>query len=237
MVSNFQPLDGLKKALVVGIGAVMVVELLAIYVEANLIKVTSAIAAGTAGPQDAIAHDEMSMPIYLFYILVYVVAGTLFLVWVNRSNKNLHAIGMTDMQFSPGWAVGWWFVPFINLVRGHTIVKELWEGSDSPSLQVSDAKKAPQLLDFWWGAWLISGLLARISGRMVNGDSPSLDDFQNSAYLGIAGSLVSLVAGYLVIRIVSAISEAQSNKRRQIRRDAHASAPAPPAQDIEPPAI
>jgi hypothetical protein len=64
-----------------------------------------------------------------------------------------------------------------------------------------------------------------------------LDDFKNSAYLGIAGSLVSLVAGYLVIRIVSAISDAQSNKRQQLRRDAHAGAPPPPAQDIELPGI
>ena len=237
MVRDYQPLDSLKKAVVIAIGAVMVGELLTVYAETNLLRVTSALAAGTAGPAEAQAHDELSVPIYLLYLLLYVIAGILFLVWVYRSNKNLHQMGMTDMQFVPGWAVGWWFVPFINLFRGHTIVKELWEGSHSQTLQVSDAKKAPKLLDYWWAGWLISGILARISGRLISGDSPTLDDFKNSAYLGIVASVASVLAGFLAIRIIKTISDAQATKRQQIRRDLHSSTPTPPTTDLEPPSV
>lgn len=232
MVRDYASLDGLKKATQILIGAVMVAEVLTTLVEANVLKVGAALAAGTAGYAEADVHDSFAQPVYISFLAAYILAGIVFLVWVHRANKNLHAIGITDMQFSPGWAVGWWFVPFMNLVRGHTIVKELWQGSHSPGTSVGPDSPFPKMIDYWWGAWLLSGILSRISARIVSNDNPTLDQFRYSAYLAITASIFGLAAGWIAIKLVGAISDAQAVKRQRMRSEVHASSPPP---DIQPP--
>lgn len=48
---------------------------------------------------------------------VYILTVVFFLIWLNRSYKNLTPLGAQDLAYSSGWAVGYWFIPFVNLVR------------------------------------------------------------------------------------------------------------------------
>lgn len=40
-----------------------------------------------------------------------------FLCWVYRANYNCRQWGAAGMRFTPGWSVGWFFVPIMNLFR------------------------------------------------------------------------------------------------------------------------
>jgi len=41
-----------------------------------------------------------------------------FIMWFYRAYSNLPRLGVTGgLRFGPGWAIGAWFVPFLNLVR------------------------------------------------------------------------------------------------------------------------
>src|SRR5258708_386553 len=51
------------------------------------------------------------------FLVVYVVAGLGFVVWFYQAVANLRAAGLKQMEFTPGWAIGGFFVPFLNLVR------------------------------------------------------------------------------------------------------------------------
>ncbi|QYO65100.1 DUF4328 domain-containing protein [Leptolyngbya sp. 7M] len=55
--------------------------------------------------------------IFLVSFPVGIATIVLFLVWLYRAHKNLFSLKPTHLDFSPGWAVGWWFIPFLNLVR------------------------------------------------------------------------------------------------------------------------
>ena len=57
--------------------------------------------------------------------LVWLGTATAVLMWVHRAYRNLPALGARDMAYSPGWAVGWWFIPFLNLVRPYQVVREI----------------------------------------------------------------------------------------------------------------
>src|SRR5690349_16122694 len=35
-----------------------------------------------------------------------------FLIWVHQTYRNLSALGAQDLTYSPGWAVGYFFIPF-----------------------------------------------------------------------------------------------------------------------------
>jgi hypothetical protein len=47
-----------------------------------------------------------------------------------RAYRNLPALGAESPRFSSGWAVGAWFVPFLNLVRPKQIMDDIWRASD-----------------------------------------------------------------------------------------------------------
>jgi hypothetical protein len=76
-----------------------------------------------------------------------------FLMWIHRSHRNLSAFGAQGLTFTPGWAVGWWFIPIFNLFRPFQIVREIWQASD-PGMPAGAAwRRAPSspLIGWWWG--------------------------------------------------------------------------------------
>ena len=54
----------------------------------------------------------------LFQSTIYVATAVMFLIWIFRIYKNLDSLeNQQHREFSAGWAVGWWFVPFANLLN------------------------------------------------------------------------------------------------------------------------
>ena len=77
------------------------------------------------------------------------------MIWLYRINKNTHALTPKAMEFSPGWAVGWWFIPFASLVQPLRIVAELYNANRNPE---NWRMNIPALLGLWW-ALMIAGIL------------------------------------------------------------------------------
>ena len=88
-----------------------------------------------AGP-DAVLDTSAGM-FYLGYgclglllIPVYITCIVLYCVWVYRANKNARALGALGMKHTPGWCVGWFFVPIANLFMPYQAVREIYQASD-----------------------------------------------------------------------------------------------------------
>ena len=97
------------------------------------------------------ANDSRQAIVGLLYLAIYLVTVVVFLMWQYRVRKNADDIGTTGLRFSPGWVVGWWFVPIMNFFRPYQVMKELWQSnyhnvyeySESQNLEVSG-------LIGWW---------------------------------------------------------------------------------------
>src|SRR5262245_19507284 len=63
------------------------------------------------------SNDLREAAIGVLQSLAFVVAAILFLVWLHGAYRVLVAAGRPSAQFTPGWAVGYWFIPFLNFVR------------------------------------------------------------------------------------------------------------------------
>ena len=59
--------------------------------------------------------------------------GILVLTWIHRANHNARQLGADDMRFTPGWAVGWYFVPIAWFWKPYQAMKEIWLASANPS--------------------------------------------------------------------------------------------------------
>ena len=74
-------------------------------------------------------NDNRTLLIAVVAMLVNIATIVVFLIWINRANKNSRALGAQNMQFTPGWCVGWWFIPIASLWKPYQAVREIWKTS------------------------------------------------------------------------------------------------------------
>ena len=109
--------------------------------------------------------DLLQGSIAILFLLVWLPTMALSLVWIYRSACNAHALSRVRVHPSPGWAVGWYFVPFAHLFKPYSAMKEIWAASSNPQ----DWKRlpTPAILKWWWFFWITAAFLGRTSGQMT----------------------------------------------------------------------
>jgi Domain of unknown function (DUF4328) len=140
-------------------------------------------------------------------IVLFVFTAIAFLFWLHRCYANLLELGSRDLRFTPGSAVGYWFVPILNLFRPKQILDELWQ--ETAPLDGGDAEGAAKkttLTAFWLGALLTSVLTARIAGAMGKG---SISDLKSTTTWLIVACLADIAAAALAYALVSALTARQ----------------------------
>ena len=75
--------------------------------------------------------------------------------WMYAASVNLRHLGINDQQYSPGWSVGWWFVPVGTLFMPYRVLRELWRGSDPDAGESWRLASVWPWLGWYWAAWLI----------------------------------------------------------------------------------
>src|SRR5687767_1529604 len=66
---------------------------------------------------------------YMAFTLVFVASVVVVAMWIHRAHANLRDAGTDGLEFTPGWAVGWYFIPFANLIKPFQAMRELWNAS------------------------------------------------------------------------------------------------------------
>ena len=155
--------------------------------------------------------------IRLLLIGVSLVTAVFFLVWIYRAHKNLKALGVTELKYSPGWAIGGFFVPVINIVRPYQVVTEIWKASGSGARRSGGAawiyEPTPVFISLWWGLWLLSGFLDFISFAMVAGGGQA-EQLLVASRQRIVYYLVSIACAGLAIALVWRIDARQEDANR-----------------------
>jgi len=153
------------------------------------------------------ANDMRQGAIGIIMLLVYIATVVVFSMWIYRANSNLHALGCQGLRFTPGWAVGWYFVPFANLWKPFQAMKEIWRASKNPANW--QAESTGSLLGWWWFWWLISSFVDNVSARL-SFRAETLDAMIGIGPLNIASSALDLVAALVAFRVVKRIGGFQA---------------------------
>lgn len=164
----------------------------------------------------------------LAQLAAYLTTGILFLVWLYRVHRNLPALGVRRAKYSPGWAVGWFFVPIVNLVLPYDVVKELWKDSN-PDAGMSDAffEQHPEatrqysskssLIGFWWGCWIAALVANRVYVTLLS--HPGEDRLEAASWVGSICDCLGILGAACAIFIVKEIDAGQEEKRRRLISD------------------
>jgi hypothetical protein len=146
-----------------------------------------------------------------------IVGIVLYCVWAYRANKNARALGAQGMQFTPGWMVGWYFIPFMNLFKPYQAIKETYQASDPDADAHSWPQPAtPALLGVWWAMWLASNVLGQAEFRMSLSDDPNIAGA--SRWVSIVSSVVGLIAAVLVFKVIRTIHHRQEAKVEAVQK-------------------
>jgi len=137
-------------------------------------------------------------------ILVLLVTSVVVLRWIYRASVNAHAMA-PDLTITPGWAVGWYFVPIANLWKPFQAMKEIWLGSHYGANW--EGGSATDLLNWWWGLYILDSMLGNASWRLTD-RAPQL-----SAELGLVDGIITIPLSLILIRIMRQITEAQDVTR------------------------
>ena len=74
-------------------------------------------------------YDIAGLIVGLLQLPVVLTTGIVFLMWIHRANRNARGLGAEGMTFTPGWSVGWYFIPIANLWKPFQAMKEIWQAS------------------------------------------------------------------------------------------------------------
>ena len=88
--------------------------------------------------------------------LLTIVTIVFFSMWIYRAAANIFAAGTTGFDSTAGWAVGWFFIPFANLVKPFQAMRQIWNASHGESAPNLD--NGNNLLTIWWTTWLLSSI-------------------------------------------------------------------------------
>jgi hypothetical protein len=148
----------------------------------------------------------------LVWVATFVLAAVFFGIWIHRAAKNLPALGATYLQFTPGWCVGWFYVPIMSLFKPYQAMREIWQQSEpdadaTPVYGVMPSNGTP-LMPLWWGAWLGSAVAFNVSGRMTE-----MSAITKVALVASALQVVAGIACVLLMRQVAARQERTALRR------------------------
>lgn len=84
---------------------------------------------------------------------IYILATILSFRWIFFSARNARALGATGLKIRPGWAVGWYFIPFANLWKPYQAMNEIWQASKEPLDW--ESQQPSSRVGLWWTLWLV----------------------------------------------------------------------------------
>ena len=164
---------------------------------------------GVIAPVEQLARaDTLTTLAAVCYVPAFVVAGVLVLRWIFVTNRNAH--GWSDhLSITPGWNVGWFFIPVASLFKPFTGVRETWQASVDPAAPA--AVPVPGVMRLWWGLWLVFCLLGNVSFRLAqHADTPDL--LIASGWIDVVGVPIDAALVVALVRVIGRTTAAQATR-------------------------
>jgi len=103
--------------------ALIVAEVLAQFLQADQLRTLQA--TGLVTQQQLDRADGWVSGTSAIGGLAFLATVIVWCIWQHRAQANAVVLSGGGLRFTPGWAVGWWFIPIANLWKPFQTVREL----------------------------------------------------------------------------------------------------------------
>lgn len=214
--TTFRDLTGLSALLKAGLGASMAVAVIGLWsgwLEVDLLQ--RIVDGASVTEADIAASDSRQALLGGLGFLVYLITGIMFLRWTYLSNRNARALGATGMQFTPGWAVGWYFVPVATLWKPYQALKETFKASNPDSGEDWGEAPHPTILPLWWTLWIIANFVGRVVLRTAL-RAETVEQILASSRIMFVSDVLDVPLGLVAIAIVGKLQNWQTEKHQRV---------------------
>jgi hypothetical protein len=158
-----------------------------------------------------------------------VVVGIVWVIWQFRFVKNVEGL-RRPTGFSPGFAIGGWFIPIGNLFIPQQQLAVSARSSD-PNAVVGGGS-TPGVIYGWWATFVGMTILQAIGSGSRPGDddvfsSTTVSDFQNADQMHGLGLALGAVCAVLAILTVRACTKRQQQLLVGLSAQAYGQPPGP----------
>lgn len=161
---------------------------------------------GKATPDQVANDDPIQGIVWLLQSGLGLVTGITFLKWVYRAYRNIQGFGAENLRYSPAWAVAYYFMPILFLIRPVQVMNEIWRASEDP--RDWPHRSGSWLIGSWWTLFLVYVLVTQISLQLANPASNN-DQWNFAAILAILGDLISIPLAIVALRLVTEVFRRQ----------------------------
>jgi hypothetical protein len=143
-----------------------------------------------------------------------IVAAITFFVWLYRVSANVHALGASELSAGPGFAVGMYFIPVMNLIMPFLAMGEIWKASiDAPQWKM---QKGTLLIPLWWFLQIATGIAAIVIlfRGTPSKDIPSLKEYTVIILVVYSLDIAFRLAILLLTKRVCSLQIAQDAQRK-----------------------
>jgi hypothetical protein len=155
---------------------------------------------------EANASDARQQIIGIIQFVIFFTTTILFGRWIYIAARNVRSLGAQNLQFTPGWAIGYYFIPFANLYTPYRAMKEIWKASRAPLAW--QREKSSYILGFWWTFWIISCIAGQMSMRATLAPRTP-NDYSDAATLAMFSDVVDIPLCKYAILLVRKLSTRQ----------------------------
>jgi len=144
------------------------------------------------------------------HIVAMLLSGLAVLIWRYKVNRNCWYFGAEQMRFTPGWAVGWSFVPVMNFFRPYQVMQEIWK--ISTDLENWKNQKSSVLIKWWWFFCLVDVFFGRVFSRLaIKGafKNETVRQLQEVTVASIMSSVTTLIACLFTIALILEVRKRQ----------------------------
>ena len=130
-----------------------------------------------------------------------------------------HLLGIKELNISPRWSVGWYFIPFANLVMPYRSLKETFKASFNSEEWQNN--RVPYDFPIWWATFLIGNGLSNVSLRMYLklGEIYTHEQLNQISYIDIVADILLIINAIFLLRIVNIIYNNQKDKSFQLHQE------------------
>ncbi|MCO7188890.1 MULTISPECIES: DUF4328 domain-containing protein [unclassified Pseudoalteromonas] len=152
------------------------------------------------------ANDQRQQIVAIFYLLVFSISGFLILKWIHRANYNARQLGAEKMEFTPGWSIGYFFIPVLSLWKPYQAMKEIWKTSHNPTNWVFEG--VGSIVGIWWFLWITSTIVGQLSFRLSL-DAEELSEFITANLVAHVAEVIAILLAVVTLRLIESIHKAQ----------------------------
>jgi hypothetical protein len=166
--------------------------------------------------QNAVPQDLLDLAFGLAALvaaITYIACIVLVARMTFRMMKNLHEAGAAEASIGPRWAVGWYFIPFANLIMPMRAVTEIWKGTFD---ELNEDNSPNGRIGLWWLFWIGGNLLFNVSNQMAGrgsvwsfSTSPDGPEPFEALVVEDVANLSTIVAGIFLLIIFGTLAKAQ----------------------------